>query len=146
MKVVINRCFGGFVLSDAAYLKLHEWGVPIQKYIKQERDPVTGLYPRQSVNDGEVIFDRELTPADESSLSAIYHKFKGVRGNNRYWDDWTRDNRTHPLVVRVVDELGAAADGDCSELAVVTIPDGIEWDIDEYDGREKIAEKHREWA
>jgi hypothetical protein len=29
---------------------------------------------------------------------------------------------------------------------VVEIPDGIEWSIQEYDGLEWVAEKHRTWA
>jgi hypothetical protein len=30
-------------------------------------------------------------------------------------------------------------------IKVITIPDGIEWEIKEYDGLEHIAEKHRTW-
>jgi hypothetical protein len=40
MKLVINRCFGGFSLSDAAYAWLIAQGVPVRKYIEQE-----GNYP-----------------------------------------------------------------------------------------------------
>lgn len=41
MKLVINGCYGGFGLSDKAYEKLAEWGVPVRKYEQQERDPQT---------------------------------------------------------------------------------------------------------
>lgn len=133
MKVVINRCFGGFGLSTTAYEKLIEWGVPVRKYIEQTRDPETGLYRPEPANDGEVIFDRELTPP-------------GARCATRYWDCWTRESRTHPLVIRVVEQLGKAADGEFAQLAIVDIPDGIEYSIEEYDGNEHIAEVHRTWS
>jgi hypothetical protein len=147
MKVVINRCYGGFGLSDAAYEKLIEWGVPVKKYEKQERDPDTKLYKEQPLNDGEVIFDRELTPLGDDSFNDIYHKFKGKSSiSSRYWDTWTRDSRSHPLILRVVEELGDAASSELAELKIVEIPDGVEFEIGEYDGIEHIAEKHRTWA
>jgi hypothetical protein len=42
--------------------------------------------------------------------------------------------------------MGEAADGAFAELKVIEIPDGVEWQIDEYDGTEWIAEKHRTWS
>jgi hypothetical protein len=146
VKVVINKCFGGFGLSEAAYERLIAWGVPVRKYIEQERDEETRLYKPQPLNDGEVIFDRELTPVGVDSFSDLYHKYKPSRAMPRYWDSWTRENRTHPFIVRVVEELGEAANGPFAELAVVEIPDGVEYEISEYDGREHIAETHRTWG
>ncbi len=146
MKLVINKCYGGFGLSEKAYEKLIEWGVPVRKYKDEERGP-DGLYKDEPANDGEVIFDRELTPPGGDSFNDIYHKFKGKsRFSVRYWDTWTRDKRSHPLILRVVEELGEEANGECAELAIVEIPDGIEFEIGEYDGIEHIAEKHRTWA
>lgn len=140
MKVVINKCFGGFGLSDAAYEKLHEWGIPIKKYEKGEG----------ADNDGEVIFDRELTPADEDSFAALYHRFKPNSIGGRYWDTWLNGSRSHPLLVRLVEEMGAGrrtgASGNYSALHIVEIPDGTEFTIEEYDGQEHIAEVHRTWA
>jgi hypothetical protein len=144
MKVVINKCYGGFGLSDAAYAKLIEWGVPVRKYVKEERDEQTGLYKDEPLNDGEIIFDRELTPKGEDDINDMYYKYPTIR--ERYWECWIRQNRTHPLLVRVVEELGEAASGRYAKLKVVDVPDGVDYEIDEYDGIEHIAEKHRTWG
>jgi hypothetical protein len=47
--------------------------------------------------------------------------------------------------VAVVEELGARANGRHAELKVVEIPANVDWEIDEYDGAEWVAEKHRIW-
>lgn len=131
MKVVINRCYGGFGLSDAAYEKLIEWGVPVRAWAEEARDPKTRRVQPRSENDGEVIFDNALS--DEPPIPS------------RYWDTWTRDNRSHPLLVRVVEELGSKASDKLARLCVVEIPDDVEWTIEEYDGYEHVAEVHRTW-
>ena len=147
MKIVINKCFGGFGLSDKAYEKLIEWGVPVKKYAEQEKDPETGRYRPQPLNDGEVIFDRELTPVGECKLNDIYHEYKGKsRTSTRYWDTWIDGARTHPLIIRLVEELGDEANGFAASLKVIEVPDGVEWEISEYDGNEHVAEKHRTWT
>jgi hypothetical protein len=145
VKVVINQCFGGFGLSVAAYEQLIAWGVPVRAYVEQTRNETTGLYEPQPLNDGEVIFDRELTPKGTDALSDIYWQYRDV--SRRYWDCWTSENRTHPLIIRLVEEMGSqAASGPCAQLSVVEIPDGTDYTIEEYDGREHIAEKHRTWS
>lgn len=128
MKIVVNRCFGGFSLSQAAYERLIELGVPLKKYAEPERNPETGLYEEEQ-DDGECIY-----------LSEDRMSFLG-----RYWDTWTRDSRTHPLIIQVVEELGEKADGPCAALEIVDVPDGVDWQIEEYDGKEWVAERHRTW-
>ena len=140
MKVVINRCYGGFGLSEAAYEKLIEWGVPVRAYVDQKRDN-KGRYLPEPQNDGEVIFDRRLGGRSFSGDVESDIRFMG-----RYWDCWTEETRNHPMVVRVVEELGSAANGRCAELTVVEIPDDVNWEISEYDGMERVAEKHRSWS
>lgn len=145
MKVVINRCFGGFGLSEKAYEKLIEWGVPVRKYIEQVRGE-DGRWLPETPNDGEIIFDRELTPLGENDFNDIYHRYKGVsRAADRYWDTWTSDSRTHPLIIRAVEELGPSASSWAASLEIVEVPDDAEWEIDEYNGYEHVAEKHRTW-
>lgn len=55
-------------------------------------------------------------------------------------------DRDDPVLVAVVEELGTAAWTSVSELHVVEIPDDVEWQIEEYDGKEWVAEKHRTWS
>jgi hypothetical protein len=67
------------------------------------------------------------------------------------WKDWQEDwsyydiARNDQYLVRVVEELGDEVNNRFSELKVVDIPDDVEWQIDEYDGKEWVAEKHRTW-
>jgi hypothetical protein len=146
MKVVINKCYGGFGISDAAYEKLIEWGIPRRKYLEQERDPDTKLWKPQPLNDGEVIFDRELTPRGENELNDLYYKYGDQSITGRYWETWLSGNRTHPMLIRVVEEMGEKANGRHAELKIVEIPDGTEYEISDYDCIEHIAEKHRTWG
>lgn len=54
---------------------------------------------------------------------------------------WELDvNRSDPVFVRVVEELGKEADG-CGDLEIVDIPEGTEYIIHEYDGLESIWTK-----
>ena len=64
------------------------------------------------------------------------------------WDDYGsayNNKRDDETLVEVVECLGEKANGDHASLKIVEIPDGIEWQIEEYDGFEWIAEKHRTW-
>ena len=49
-------------------------------------------------------------------------------------------------MVKVVQDMGVEANGDHAKLKIVEIPADVEWQIDEYDGSEWIAEKHRVWS
>ena len=53
--------------------------------------------------------------------------------------------RNNPILVEIVEQLGEAADGDFAKLKVVDIPDDVQWQVEEYDGNEWVAEKHRTW-
>lgn len=120
MKVVINRCFGGFGLSESAFEMLLDL-----KGIEWEK----------------------VTPKDRFSYGADYFK-KGHAGNDDHYL-WCRDlteDRSDEHLVQVVEELGEKASGQFAELKIVKIPDDIEWYVEEYDGMEHVAEKHRTWS
>lgn len=60
--------------------------------------------------------------------------------------DCRPENRSDPILVQTVEELGEKANGSCAKLKVIEIPDDIEWEIDEYDGMESVRECHRSWS
>lgn len=134
MKVVINKCFGGFGLSDEAYEKLIGYGIPVEKSGNDIQ------------NDKPVIFDLELTPKGEDKFTdQLYWRYKGRDGFvSRYSSHGIERNNL--LLVRVVEELGEKANTKFSKLAIVEIPDDVEWEIDEYDGMESVEELHRSWS
>lgn len=53
--------------------------------------------------------------------------------------------RDDPVLVEVVEEIGNLAHYLEDKLKIVEIPDGVEWQIEDYDGAEWVAEKHRIW-
>lgn len=92
IKVVINRCFGGFGLSDEA--------------------------------------------------QTLYKERKGITDPD-WWDK--EIPRDCPVLVRIVEGMGEEADGKFAALKVVEIPDDADWYVEEYDGSEWVAERHRTW-
>jgi hypothetical protein len=54
-------------------------------------------------------------------------------------------DRDDPVLVAIVRELGADADTRFAKLKIVEVPYGVDWQIEEYDGVEWVAEKHRTW-
>ena len=115
-------------MSQAAYTRLIELGIPAVPYLddQERREKLRSQYPN-----GQVVFDYE----DPNSDPPKYR-------TERYWDYWTHEleNRTHPLVVQVVEELGTAASDHLSDLRVADVPDGVDYRIEAYDGLEHIAE------
>lgn len=75
-----------------------------------------------------------------AAAEKMYLKLTGEDKINEYELD-----RDDPYLVTVVKELGIAANGTYANLKVVEIPGNIEWQIEEYDGREWVAEAHRTW-
>ena len=134
MKIVINKCFGGFGLSDEATRAL------------AARQGVT-LFEHAD-NFGGVDF--YTVPWEEYKAAC---KIKGPLGPDRfastkgmfyYLDgDIARDDAD---LVAVVEELGAASWDRFAELAVVEIPDGTSWELEDYDGVETIYETHESWS
>lgn len=71
--------------------------------------------------------------------------YSPVEINGQHWSD--RDiPRDDPVLVQVIEEMGVdQASGRFSRLKIVEIPHNVDWVIEEYDGSEWIAERHRTW-
>lgn len=121
MKVVINNCYGGFGLSDAA---LREYAKAKGITVYEETDSSWGMthfWTTPPTGDKQKDDCRELL-----SNFAL--------------------PRNDPALVEIVERMGEAANGSYSKLKIVEIPDGVQWEIKEYDGNEHIAEVHRTWS
>jgi len=139
-KVVVNRCYGGFGLSPkeiSRYLELK--GKKAYTYEQTKFRHLEGC--------------NEYVKIDNTNNKGfgLFYTF------TKDFGDVTRDvddkhyfsayalERDDNVLVKVVEELGMGANGIFSKLEVVEIPDDIEWEIEEYDGNELVAEKHRTW-
>ena len=103
MKVVINRRYGVYCLSDEALIYM---GLPLEPH----------LY---ALTDGHDLCTNARNPF--------------------------QNDRSNPLLVKCVEELGERANGRFAELHVVEIPDDVTFEITEYDGMEETHEVHRSW-
>ena len=77
-----------------------------------------------------------------SDYGVMYFKDKAIDEN--YFSEFDIP-RYDPFLVQVVEELQENANSEFSSLKIVEIPDGIDFTVEEYDGREWIAETHRTW-
>lgn len=74
-------------------------------------------------------------------LSKDAYEFLGIK-----WDDLDfADDRENPKLIECVEKLKEKANGRGAILKIIEIPDDIEYTIEEYDGIEWVAEKHRTW-
>lgn len=138
MKIVVNRCFGGFGLSSAA---MHRYAELKGLTLYPERDSLLTTYWTCPPDQRPKI----LSGDDWYRASVEERRASNEAYNKAHLYDRDLD-RTDPTLVQVVEELGKAADGDFAKLRVVEIPDDVDWGIDEYDGNESIHEKHRSWT
>lgn len=140
--VVINKRHGGFGLSQAGierYLEikgLQFWTRTSEKFGKL-LGPTYWLVP------GDQQLDEPNAETWHSMTQAERQQWNQTYSQATFRDhDLARDD---PVLVQVVRELGEAAAGRHAELKIVEIPADVEWEIDEYDGLEWVAEKHRTW-
>ena len=109
MKIVLNKCYGGFSISKEAAEFMAERG---NKFALEE-------------------------------LKTEYED--GTKKNE--WYGYIECERNDPDLVAAVETLGSEdASGGLASLYVVEIPDDVAYSIEEYDGIEWIAEKHRTWG
>jgi hypothetical protein len=119
-KVAINRCFGGFGLSEKAFEKLLE---------------------RKGI-----AFDK-VDKGESSFIGASYYQAGHAGDDDYYISNYEHcEDRSDPDLIAVIEEMGQASWSWAAEIAIIEIPDDVKWHIHEYDGMEHIAEDHRTWS
>lgn len=120
-KVVINSCYGGFGLSTEAFEMLLD-----RKGIEFEKVPAKYAL---------------------KSKDCDYYRKGHVGENDHYlWYYEFAKDRSDADLIAVVEHFGDKANSWASKLKIVEIPDDVDWQIEEYDGNEWVAEKHRTWS
>lgn len=149
MKLVINKCYGGFGLSAKAMKRYAELKGK-ECYFFDMAKSFSGEYVPVSVEKADKLFgwfhytvpDPQNYRLSEIDSDGLY---KGANARAREITLEVGD-RSDPDLIRVVEELGKAANGRHSELEIVEIPDGVDFEINDYDGMESVHEAHRVWG
>lgn len=132
MKIVMNSCYGGFSLSprgERRYLELKGLNSYFYKQSKYNYTDGTMEFVRlDNIDDVPDLFFYCTTYDQGETLldypKDIFH---------------SRDlKRSDPILVQVVEELGAESFGKCAKLEIIDIDKGRWFKIDEYDGYESI--------
>lgn len=161
-KIVINACHGGFSLSPKAIERYAELIGKKAYFFKLDlqrgengtiasREPVTVeeahkafIYAAYTVpNPDELLVEKvgdkaftDMTLEEHEAYNEAYQKL-ALSSCEIPRDDVN--------LVRVVEELGEEANGRFAKLKIVEVPDGVEWEIKDYDGWETVEETHRSW-
>lgn len=137
MKVVINKCYGGFGISPKAVIRYAEIaGFNVYPY-QPERHDFNQIKRWNKGDDNIVIYWLKQDIGDNPTSDEL---------NKAEWFHCDEIERNDPVLIQVIEELGEKSFGWASKLHIIEIPDGVEYQIEEYDGMEHIAEKHRTWA
>ena len=138
MKVVINKCYGGFGLSiKAEDLFAKAKGYKLYRYKQTSYEHQHGKDEYIKIDTDEIFsltFKKDLG----DKISTIPNK-------EDTWFSSYNINREDPDLISIVETLGKDADGNFAELGIVEIPNGTDYQIDEYDGVESIHEVHQSW-
>jgi hypothetical protein len=132
MKVVINSDYGGFGLSHEAKLRyIEEKGLKLYMHYNKEWDMMS--FYTVPYEEYQKVYEKDLA-------NGLYKDSNSLHWNPREIE------RNDPILVRVVQEMGEKANGRNAKLKIVDIPLDIQWTIEDYDGSEWVAEKHRTWS
>ena len=140
MKIVINRCYGGFGISHEGMMRYFE--IKGQKVWPEQSKDLWKFWtywtvPPENRPESKEGDDFYKLPLEERAAYNKAHSELTLYERNI--------SRNDPALVQMVEELGKKADGEHAELVIVEIPNDISWDIAEYDGMERVEEKHRAW-
>lgn len=137
MKVILNKWFGGFGVSQEAYeLYAKKKGIELFAY-KLDFKNDKPIYKKTDM--GSSIFTITFTKDFGDHIDLSNDNF------SEYCLNLDESHREDPVLIEVVEELGERANSPFSKLVVVDIPDGMEYEIDDYDGVETLHEKVKKW-
>jgi hypothetical protein len=150
MKVVVNRNNRFFDLSVLAIKRIAELNGVNYYFFKSIYNKESGIYEYEPI----VLKNTDSTwsnyvfnvnnpndyKCEDYGNDEAMEREDSIYINNLWYD------RSNPILIQVVEELGEKASTVYSKLEIIEIPDGIEYEIENKDyGYEYIYEKHRIW-
>jgi len=151
VKIAINTRHGGFGLSNLAFEKLlKRKGIAFEKTFD---NVVLEDVPIKNHNREHFLEKVKFVKAQTDEVLAAarwqthYYDAGHLGDENHYLAPWEFfSNRADADLIAIIEELGSEqASGELASLKIVQIPNNVEWEIHDYDGREYVAEKHRKW-
>lgn len=138
MKIVLNKCFGGFSVSHEAIMRYGELkGIEVGLYTDTKNPSDYSIYRR--------ITDEEFEKLSEWDIYYVINPPEGETFELHYDDEdiieflrthGFEERRAEPEFIQTVEELGELANGRFANLEVFEIPDGASYEISDYDGIE----------
>lgn len=148
MKIVVNVTYGGFKLSYKAielYCK-YKYNKTIQEIYEFNKKHKPELYKLMSdkIKNKELI--EKLSIYDDIDVN-----YQNILNEEALYCD--KICRHDPYLIKVVEELGPLCNGTTgkgelsvtSKIAIIEIPDGVDYIIKDYDGFEYVSERCRTW-
>jgi hypothetical protein len=145
MKVAFNGCFGGFSLSPLAETEYRKKkGITLTWY------EGVGDYPYESyvkVADVSALSERGRSIFSLSAaIEDLGDRITKIPEGSAFYESWYgSENRSDPDLIAVIESLGDASSGVHANLMIKEIPDGAEFEIDEYDGNETVVPPRQVW-
>lgn len=133
MKIILNKCFGGFGVSGAGLdLYAQKKGIILCPY--RTIKGVEGVLTRGNLMNYDYCFTKDLgerlclAQADWDALFLL-----------------DASHRQDETLIEVVEELGEKASGFYAKLKIVDIPDDLDYVIEDYDGFETLHQRVQIW-
>lgn len=148
MKVVLNRCYGGFSISPEAAQRLLDLGVTeIAKPVKAVYSSAKPKYLKDDLARWRAYVAARAELGSKKAQKTVGYYMVFTADEQFVLDTHPSERegipRHHPMLVQVVEEMGEAANGNSAELEVQEID--LTYEIDDHDGKEHISFGGREY-
>ena len=161
MKIILNKCFGGFGFSPKVYVEYAKRkGIDLFVYDKKYSDDTNkSIYeatyfkvPLERITSDNYAFinvnDRLFSPhfctvdLGDSFPNDDKQKYDALNEHSLYLNE---HYRTDEVLISIVEDLGSEANGKYADLKIVEIPDDLDYVIDDYDGIETLHQNIPTW-
>tara|TARA_R110000851_G_C13085040_1_gene566206 strand:+ start:493 stop:915 length:423 start_codon:yes stop_codon:yes gene_type:complete len=140
MKVAYNNCFGGFSLSHLATVEYAKRkGITLTAYEQTKYRHEGGVEEYVRVIHPSRICTHYLTEDLGDVISELPNDL------SYYESFYGEDTRCDKDLINIIEVWGKEANGICADLVIEEIPDGVDFEITEYDGNESVVPPRMSW-